>query len=86
MQPDDEPRPTTDQPRQALLAVAQSEAAEILTVELEEVEGVQHSLGDGAAAVQSVKDGDTIRTADHGLAIQSEGRGASFAAASLRPC
>jgi hypothetical protein len=30
----------------------------VLAVELQEVEGVQHGLGDGATAVQGVEDGD----------------------------
>jgi hypothetical protein len=50
--------------------------AEILAVELQEVEGVQHGLGDGAAPVERVEDGDTIRTADHGLAVERERPGA----------
>jgi hypothetical protein len=46
------------QPRQAFLTVAQRQAAEVLTVELQEVEGVQHGLG-GAAAVERVEDRGT---------------------------
>jgi hypothetical protein len=33
----------------------------VLTVELEEVEGVQHGLGDGAAAVERVGEGSPTR-------------------------
>jgi hypothetical protein len=39
---------------------------------LQEVERVQHGLADRAAAVQSVEDRDTVRTADRGLAIERE--------------
>jgi len=43
---------TAQKPRQPLLAVAQRHAAEVLAVELQEVEGVQHGLGDGATTVR----------------------------------
>jgi hypothetical protein len=56
--------------RQPLLAVAQWHVPKVLAVELEKVEGVQHSLADGAAAVERVEDRDAIRTADHSLAFQ----------------
>ena len=64
------------EPRQAPLAVAEGQAAEILTVELKQVEGVQHGLGGGAAAVEGVKDRDAVRTAHHGLAVERERPGA----------
>jgi hypothetical protein len=44
------------QPRRPLLTVAQRQAAKVLAVELQKVEGVQHGLGDGAVAVQSIED------------------------------
>jgi hypothetical protein len=47
------------------LRFAQRQGAEI---ELEEVEGVQHGLADGAAAVQGIEDRDAVRAADAGLA------------------
>ena len=56
-------------PRRALLAVAECQLAKILTVELQQVEGVQHGLADGAAAVERVEDGDAIRTAYDRLAM-----------------
>jgi hypothetical protein len=40
--------PPRQQPRQALLAVAQRHDAEVLTIQLQEIEGVEHRLGDGA--------------------------------------
>jgi hypothetical protein len=56
----------------SLIAVAQGPRAEVLTVELQKVEGVQHGLGDGAAAVQSIEDCDAIWTADHGFSVEGE--------------
>src|ERR1700759_5411319 len=50
--------------------------AEVLSVELQKVEGVQHGLGDRAAPVERVEDGDAIRTADHRLAVDRERPGA----------
>jgi hypothetical protein len=58
-QHDAEPAPA-QQPRQPLLAVVQGQAAEVLAVELKEVESVQHGLGNGATAVQSIEDGDRV--------------------------
>jgi hypothetical protein len=49
---DDAQPPLAHKSRQALLAVAQRQAAEVLAVELQKVvEGVQHGLADGAAPV-----------------------------------
>jgi hypothetical protein len=53
---------------QALLALAQRQSAEVLAVELQKVERVQHGLADGATPVQRVEDRDAIRPAHHGLA------------------
>jgi hypothetical protein len=60
----------------SLLPVAQWHVPKVLAVELEKVEGVQHSLADGAAPVQGVEDRDAIRAADYGLAVQGERRAA----------
>jgi hypothetical protein len=44
-------------------AVAQRHVSEVLAVELEEIESVQHRLAGGAAAVQSIEDRHAIRHA-----------------------
>ena len=44
--------------------------------QLQQVEGVQHGLGDRAAAVQSVKDRHAIRAAHHCLAVERKRPGA----------
>jgi hypothetical protein len=68
------------EPRQPLLTVAQRPAAKVLTVELQKVEGVQHGLGDGGAAVvQSIEDGD-VHSAVAG-AVREVGRPRSNPAA-----
>jgi hypothetical protein len=56
--------------------VAERQAAKVLAVELQKVEGVQHGLANGAAPVQRVEDGDAIRSAYDCLAIESERSGA----------
>jgi hypothetical protein len=55
------------EPRQGPRAVHQGQAAEVLTVEFEQIEGVQHR---SPASVQRVDDGDTIRPA-HTIASPS---------------
>jgi hypothetical protein len=57
--------------RQALLALAQRQRAEVLPVQLQQVEGLQDSLAYFAATVERVEDGHTIDAADHGLAIMT---------------
>jgi hypothetical protein len=57
---------------QVLLTVDQRHAAEVFPVELQELEGVQHGFGDGAAPVERVEDRDAIRTAHHGLAVEGK--------------
>jgi hypothetical protein len=74
---DDADLPPTDQPRQPLLAVAQWHVPKVLAVELEKVEGVQHSLADGAAAVERVEDRDAIRIGYIRLRSISNCRGSS---------
>ncbi len=59
---DDADLPPAQQPHQPLLSVAEGQGAEILTVELQQVEDVQHSLADRAATMQSIEDGDAVRT------------------------
>jgi hypothetical protein len=66
---DAEPAPA-QQPRQPLLAVVQGQAAEVLAVELQQMEGIQHGLGDGAAAVQGVEDRYAIGSADQGPTVE----------------
>jgi hypothetical protein len=73
---DDADAPPTQQPRQPLLAVSQRQPAKVLTVELQKVEGVQHGLAGGAAAVERIEDRDAIRTAYHRLAVERERPGA----------
>jgi hypothetical protein len=53
-------------------SVTQRPRAEILPVELEEVESVQHRLADGAVAVQRVEDRDAVRAAYDRLVVQGE--------------
>jgi hypothetical protein len=47
---DPEP-PPAHQSRQTLLAIREGHGAEVFTVELEEIEGIQRGLPDGAAAL-----------------------------------
>jgi hypothetical protein len=61
---DDADPPLAQQPRQPLLAVAERQPTQIDAVQLQKVECVQHRLGDGAAAVERIKDRDRIRDAD----------------------
>jgi len=72
---DAEPAPA-QQPRQALLASAKRQGAEVLAVELEQVERVQHRIADDAAPVERVEDRDAIRAAYHRLAVEPERPGA----------
>jgi hypothetical protein len=71
---DDADPPPAKQPCQPLLAVAQRQVPKILAIKLQEVEGVQHGLADGAAAMQITEHGDAIRTAHHGLFIDRKRR------------
>jgi hypothetical protein len=64
--------PFAQQPRQALIAAAERQVPEVFTVELQEVEGVEHRTADSAVAVQCVEDRDAIRSTDHGLAVERE--------------
>jgi hypothetical protein len=57
---DDADPPPSQELRQPLLAVAQWHVPKVLAVEFEKVEGVQHGLADGAAAVERVEDRDPI--------------------------
>jgi hypothetical protein len=68
---DAKPAPA-QQPRQAPLAVEDWYVPKILTVELEQVEGVQHRLGDGATPVERVEHRDAIRAAHHRLAVERD--------------
>jgi hypothetical protein len=54
--------PPAHQPRQAFLTVAEWQAAEVLIANGSK--RVQHSLADGAAAVQGVEDRDAVGSAD----------------------
>jgi hypothetical protein len=64
----------TDELREPSLAIDEGQRSQVLAVEFEEVEGVQHRLADGAPAVQGVEDRDAIRAAHHGLAIDCKRR------------
>jgi hypothetical protein len=72
---DADPSPA-DQPPKQLFAVSEGQRSKILTVEFEEVEGVQHGFTDCAVAMQGIEDRYAVRTADHGLSVDREGRGA----------
>jgi hypothetical protein len=69
---DAEPAPA-QQPHQALLSVEEWHVPKVLTADLKQIEGVQHGLADGAAAVQRVKDSDAIRTLRGGSPCAGEG-------------
>jgi hypothetical protein len=71
---EDDADPPAKQPGQPLLAVAQRQVPKILAVKLQEVQGVQHGLADGAAAMQITEHRDAIRTAHHGLFIDRKRR------------
>src|SRR5262249_10056905 len=60
------------EPRQERLAIAQRQSTEIHTIQLEQVETVEHGLADGAVPVKCVKHSDSIRSTDAGLAIDCE--------------
>jgi hypothetical protein len=64
--------PPAQEPRQALFTVKERHAAKVFAVELKQVEGVHHGLGDGAPTVELVENGDTIRPAHHCLAVECE--------------
>jgi hypothetical protein len=49
-----------------------SSTQEVLAVELQEVERVQHRLSDGPTPMQGVEHRNPIRTTDAGLAVQRE--------------
>jgi hypothetical protein len=66
---DDADGPPSQEPRQPLLAVAKRHVPKVLAVEFEKVEGVQHSLADGAAPMECVEDRDAIWAAGYGLAV-----------------
>jgi hypothetical protein len=65
--------PLAQQPRQALLAVAERQAAKVLAIKLQEVERVQHRVADGAMAMEGVEDRDPVRAGDDCLAVEREG-------------
>jgi hypothetical protein len=69
---DDADTPAREQPHQPLLAVDQGQAAEVLAVELQEVEDVEHRVADGPVAVDGVEDRHAIGAADDRLAVQGE--------------
>jgi hypothetical protein len=48
-----------------------SDSAPRSTFELDQVEGVQHGIADGAAPVEGVEDGDPVRATD-GLTVERE--------------
>jgi hypothetical protein len=48
-----------------------SDSAPRSAVELDQVEGVQHGIADGAAPVEGVEDGDPVRVTD-GLTVERE--------------
>jgi hypothetical protein len=62
----------TRQPCQAILALTEGQRAEVLPVQLQQIEGLQDSLAHPAAAVERIEHRDTIHTADDGLAIKGE--------------
>ena len=68
-------------PRQTLLALAQRHRPQVDPIQLQEVEGLKDRLPHGAAAVQGVKYGDTVRSADHSLTVKGEDRAVTLAAA-----
>ena len=61
------------EPRQPLLAVTQGQGAEVLAVELQEVEGV--SMASLTVPLQSIEDRDAVRTSRPGLAVERERSG-----------
>jgi hypothetical protein len=56
------------QPRHLRLAVAEWQRPQILAVELQEVERVQHRARGLVAAVERIEYGNTVRAGDHRLA------------------
>src|SRR3984957_6531567 len=75
---DDADTPPRQEPRHAFLAVPQWQGAEVLAVELQEVESVQHGIAGGAVAVQSIEDRDAVWTAHDRFAVEGDGAGAQF--------
>jgi hypothetical protein len=59
----DSRQPAIDQARQALLASAERQRPAVDAIELEQVEGEQHGLADGAAPVERIEDRDAVRPA-----------------------
>jgi hypothetical protein len=53
------------QSRQAILALAERQRPIVDPVHLQEVEGLQDGIGDTAAPVESLEQGDTVGAADH---------------------
>jgi hypothetical protein len=62
----------SDQLRQPLLAIHERQRPQVLAIELEQVEGIEHCLADGAMAMQRVEDRYAVRTAHDGFAIEDE--------------
>jgi hypothetical protein len=61
-----------DQLGKSFLSVHEGKRSQVIAVEFEQVEGVQHRLADDAAPVQRVEDGDAVRAADDSLAVDGE--------------
>src|SRR5262249_32792934 len=63
----DSDEPAIDEARQTLLTLAERQGTVVYAVQLEHIEHEQHCLGDCAAPMECIEDGDSIRPAHRGL-------------------
>jgi hypothetical protein len=65
-------RPPGQQPRESVLAQMQRQLAEVVAVERQNIEGVEHHLVIVSAGMQAVEIGDAVNAEQDRLAIDNE--------------
>jgi hypothetical protein len=75
---DDPGQSAVDQVCQPFLALTKGQRTVVDPVQLKQVESIEHGLSDGAASVERIENGDPVRPAHSGLAVNRERLGSQL--------